>query len=139
LDFHDLDGDGKLELALPAGFYFDESSRGGELFLLRQPTSPGDPWPKWQIAADPVVHRVRWGDLDGNGQKELVHAPIFGPGSQGAVQPKPAHLWAFQILQPWRQGKVHTIKNRRNTDSPTCGLRGRLGRRRPRRDLNSKL
>jgi len=60
LAFHDLDGDGQLELALAAGFYFDESSRGGELFLLRQPTSPDDLWPKWQIAVDPVVHRGIW-------------------------------------------------------------------------------
>jgi len=48
------------------------------------------------IAVDPVVHRLRWGDVDGDGKPELVHAPIFGPGSRGPQDPKPSHLWAFR-------------------------------------------
>ena len=63
------------------------------------------------IAVDPVVHRLRWGDLDGDGRPELIHAPIFGPGSEGERAPKPAHLWAFRVPrqldgQPWQVWKI---------------------------------
>ncbi|MCL5098936.1 MAG: FG-GAP-like repeat-containing protein, partial [Candidatus Omnitrophica bacterium] len=34
--------------------------------------------------------------LFGDGRLELVHAPIFGPGSQTTIAPKPSHLWAFR-------------------------------------------
>ena len=64
------------------------------------------------IATDPVVHRLRWGDLDGDGRAELVHAPLFGPGSQGharsrsrptsgrfASRSKPAQ-------DPWKPWKI---------------------------------
>ncbi len=92
----DLDGDGRVEIALASEFYFADAGRGGHIDLLSQPTKPGDLWTAQRIAVDPVVHRLRWGDLDGDGRPELVHAPIFGPGSHGPQDAKPSHLWAFR-------------------------------------------
>jgi hypothetical protein len=110
LAFHDVDGDGRLELAIATGFYFSQSRRGGEIFLLRQPSDWSEVWPKHRIGTDPVVHRVRWGDVDGDRHKELVHAPIFGPGSDGARQPTPAHLWAFHVRGDFERSKVQISK-----------------------------
>jgi hypothetical protein len=91
----DLDGRGKPGIAVASGFYFGEGNRGGEIrWLTAGP--PGQLWASQHIAADPVVHRLRWGDLDGDGRAELVHAPIFGPGSRGTAQVRPSHLWAFR-------------------------------------------
>ncbi len=57
-----------------------------------------------------MVHRLRWGDLDGSGRPVLVHAPIFGPGSEGPQAPRPSHLWAFrpprQSGRPWQVWKI---------------------------------
>ena len=110
LAVRDLDGSGHPAIALASGFYFNESTRGGEIQLLRQPAKAGDLWPRQPIAVDPVVHRLRWGNLDGSGRPALVHAPIFGPGSQGTESLKPAHLWAFrpppQPGQPWETWKI---------------------------------
>jgi hypothetical protein len=92
----DLDGDGRPEIALASGFYFAESTRGGHVRLLSRPQIPDALWAIHPIAVDPVVHRLRWGDLDGDGRPELVHAPLFGPGSDGTRDPKPAHLRAFR-------------------------------------------
>jgi hypothetical protein len=107
----DLDGNGRPAIALASGFYFNESTRGGHIQLLRQPANPNDLWQRLPIAADPVVHRLRWGDLDGDGRPELIHAPILGPGSKGTQAPKPAHLWAFRQprqpgSQPWEVWKI---------------------------------
>ena len=98
----DVDGDGRIEIALASEFYFADSSRGGHIDLLCRPDKLGDLWPAERIAVDPVVHRLRWGDLDGDGKPELVHAPIFGPGSHGPHDAKPSHLWAFRM--PSRPG-----------------------------------
>jgi len=107
----DIDGDGTPEIALASGFYFSESTRGGEIRLLCRPRKPGDLWQAYPVGADPVAHRLRWGDLDGDGRPELVHAPVFGPGSDGARNPKPAHLWAFRLPErlskkPWAVWKI---------------------------------
>jgi hypothetical protein len=92
----DVDGDGRVELAVASGFYFSESTRGGEISLLRRAASLETVWSVHRIAVDPVVHRLKWGDLDGDGRPELLHAPIFGPGSRAAREPRPSHLWAFR-------------------------------------------
>lgn len=102
--------DGRLELAVATGFYFDDATRGGEILLLRQPPDPNSVWSQQRIAVDPVVHRLRWGDLDGSGHKQLVHAPLFGPGSQGARDPKPAHLWAVRVPDDVRSAPVQVTK-----------------------------
>jgi hypothetical protein len=101
----DLLGDGGVGIALASGFYFSESTRGGEIQWLEQPVDSTNLWRLHPIAVDPVVHRLRWGDLDGDGYPELVHAPIFGAGSQGAASPKPCHLWAFRPPPELASGK----------------------------------
>ena len=96
LAVRDIDGDGRLEIALASGFHFSDSTRGGQIHLLKRPDNLDELWPMQPVAVDPVVHRLSWGDLDGDGRLELVHAPIFGPGSDTFRSPKPSHLWAFR-------------------------------------------
>jgi hypothetical protein len=112
----DVDGDGRVEIALASEFYFSESDRGGHVDLLFPPDKPGELWPSRRIAVDPVVHRLRWGDLDGDGRPELVHAPIFGPGSHGPQDAQPSHLWAFRmpekpggVWEPWKIDETLTV------------------------------
>lgn len=104
LALHDLDGDGSPEIALASGFYFAESSRGGEIQWLKANQGLDAPWAIHAIARNPVVHRLRFADVDGDGRKELIHAPIFGPGSQGTRSPKPARLMAFRPPRESPQG-----------------------------------
>jgi len=107
----DLDRDGRPEIAVAAGFYFAEAGRGGQILWLKARPSLDEPWEIHPIAVDPVVHRLRWADLSGDGRPELVHAPIFGPGSKANLDPKPSHLWAFRPPEglgsgTWEVGKI---------------------------------
>jgi hypothetical protein len=108
---YDIDGDGRPEIVLASGFYFDDGTRGGDLQWLKPNRDSNRPWKLHPIAVDPVVHRVRWGDLDGDGRPELVHIPFYGPGSKGLNSMKPAHLWAFRLpahpeTDPWPVWKI---------------------------------
>jgi hypothetical protein len=118
----DLNRNGRPVIALASGFYFDQSTRGGQIELLSQPEQADELWPRRPIAVDPVVHRLRWGDLDGDGRPELIHAPIFGPGSDTTRAPKPSHLWAFRL-----PADLDIRKGIREGDSPPKA-RGKRGR-----------
>jgi hypothetical protein len=108
---YDIDGDGRPEIVLASGFYFNDGTKGGNLQWLKPGRDLDRPWKIHPIAVDPVVHRVRWGDLDGDGRPELVHIPFYGPGSMGLGAMKPAHLWAFRLpahpeTDPWPVWKI---------------------------------
>jgi hypothetical protein len=108
---YDIDGDGRPEIVLASGFYFNDGTKGGNLQWLKPYRNLDRPWKSHPIAVDPVVHRVRWGDLDGDGRPELVHIPFYGPGSMGVNSMKPAHLWAFRLpahpeTDPWPVWKI---------------------------------
>ena len=108
---YDIDGDGRPEIVLASGFYFNDGTKGGDLQWLKPGRDLNRPWKIHPIAKDPVTHRVRWGDLDGDGRPELVHIPFFGPGSKGLKSMKPAHLWAFRLpahpeSEPWPVWKI---------------------------------
>jgi hypothetical protein len=92
----DLNRDGKPGIALASEFNFADGEHGGTIQWLT-PGEPNQLWKAQLIDRDPVVHRLRWGDLDGDGQAELVHAPILGAGSHGLAQLRPSHLWAFHL------------------------------------------
>jgi hypothetical protein len=100
----DIDGDGRPEIALVAGFYFGDSARGGQIFWLDQPAQGDAPWQENLVATDPVTHRVAWGDVDGDKRPELIHAPIFGPGSKANVDTKPVHFEAFRLPENPKSG-----------------------------------
>lgn len=77
----DIDRDGKAEIAIGYDFEMNEPKRG-KLLIARQGNSIDDPWKIEKIEAIGSVHRLRFGDLDGDGRLELVVAPIFGPEAE---------------------------------------------------------
>ena len=104
---YDVDGDGRPEIALASGFAYSESKQANQIQWLSRGATPDQPWQIHFIATDPVVHRLRWGDLDGDGRAELIHAPIVDAGFKDIRQTKPIHLWAFRVpanpaADPWR-------------------------------------
>ena len=75
----DIDGDGKAEIAIAYEFEMN-NPKLGKLMMARQ---KGDGWVYEQMGPFPSIHRLRWGDFDGDGQADLAIAPIFGQQATG--------------------------------------------------------
>lgn len=90
----DLDGDGKAEIAIACEFEMN-NPRIGRLLLARQGRTPDDPWTLSPIAQVDSIHRLRWGDIEGDKRPELVVAPIFGREARPPDYADPARLQVF--------------------------------------------
>lgn len=73
---HDINGDGLLDFALAAEWQPRERATRGSLHWLEQ--LPGNQWKLHDIAKVPGAHRIRWGDVTGDGKPELIVMPLEG-------------------------------------------------------------
>jgi hypothetical protein len=83
LQAHDIDGDGRVEFALGAGWQPSNTRSGGTLQWLRRTGAGDGPWQVIPVGSEPTLHRIRWGDLTASGKKQLVVAPLQGRGTKG--------------------------------------------------------
>jgi hypothetical protein len=80
---HDIDRDGKLDVALGASWQPSNTTGGGTLHWVRQPASLDAAWEVYPIGEEPTLHRIRWADVDGDKAQELIVAPLHGRGTKG--------------------------------------------------------
>ncbi len=84
LALHDIDRDGRLDVALAAGWQPTNTATGGTLqWVGRNGPAPDAPWVVHAISEEPTLHRIRWADVDGTGSKALVAVPLHGRGTKG--------------------------------------------------------
>ncbi len=118
---HDIDGDGRIDFALGAGWRPPDTKNPSTLQWLGR-----DAAGRWQIHPigldEPTLHRIRWGDVKGTGKKQLVVAPLQGRGTKGPnwgegkgvrvlvydvpEQPE-SKSWPFEVAE----SSLHTIHN----------------------------
>jgi hypothetical protein len=75
----DINGDGIPELAFQSSFAMQPANSAGLNWIARYPGSPDQPWKLEKIDEFPTSHHIIWADLDGDGKKELINAPLLGP------------------------------------------------------------
>lgn len=79
----DIDGDGDLDFAIGYDWQPNNTTSGGAVGWLECPADPTQPWTRRELTLDePTMHRMAWADLDGDGRRELITAPLKGRGSQ---------------------------------------------------------
>jgi hypothetical protein len=97
---YDIDGDGKLDLALGADWKPFNTKEGGTLQWLKQGKNIDDPWTLYPIGEEPTVHRIRFVDLYGEGKPRLVVTPLMGHNAtkeKNWMDGSPARILAYSI------------------------------------------
>jgi Aldos-2-ulose dehydratase, beta-propeller domain/FG-GAP-like repeat len=97
---YDIDGDGKLDLALGAGWRPFDTRKGGTLQWLRRGKSLDEPWTLHPISSEPMLHRIRFADLNRSGKPVLLAGPLMGRDSTQAnnwMDGQPVRLLAYHI------------------------------------------
>lgn len=107
----DLNGDGKVEVAVGAQWNPNETSnnqQSGAIFYLVRPTDPTAKWEAIALPHQPTTHRMKWVRL-AEGRFALVVVPLHGRGNrngEGAgvrllayVKPEnPRDVWPVVLL-----------------------------------------
>jgi hypothetical protein len=124
---HDIDGDGWIDFALGAGWtkigtmYWISRSAPGERFG-DQPAASATSAAKWHvypIGREVWTHRMRWADVLGTGQPQLVVSPL------NAVEAPGVRLLAFPLptdpqAGPWQpeviDEQLHRVHNHWHLD-----------------------
>ncbi len=91
----DLDGDGIPEIAFQSSFAMQPANSAGLNWIARHNPDPRQPWKVEKIDQFPTSHHVIWADLDGDGKKELLNAPLLGEKSAAPTydQDKASVFW----------------------------------------------
>lgn len=135
----DLDGDGKVEVAVGAQWNPGETSNdkeSGSVHYLIRPADVTRPWKAVQLYHEPTVHRMQWVKLP-NGKFVLVVAPLHGRGNKNGegegVKVLAYHLpkdvysaWKIDTLDQSMHltHNFHVIENKNTTELYLAGKEG---------------
>jgi hypothetical protein len=75
----DIDGDGIPEVAIQSDFSMVAAKSPGLVWILQHQGDPRGPWKSTRIDQLITSHHIAWADVDGDGRKELINAPLIGP------------------------------------------------------------
>ena len=108
----DIDGDGKVEIAVGAQWNPGETrntEKSGAVFYLVRPKHPKQRWQAIQLHHEPTIHRMRWLKLD-KGRFVLVVAPLHGRDNRAGkgtgvkllaytMPPDPHSPWKTTVME----------------------------------------
>ncbi len=80
----DLDGDGKCEVAVGAGWNPGDTLNSGAVFFLIPPLDRTQKWEPVALPHEPTVHRMRWVKSTASSY-DLVVVPLHGRGNKPAT------------------------------------------------------
>lgn len=77
----DIDGDGKCEIAVGAGWNPSDTVNSGAVFYLIAPKDRQQKWEAVKLTHEPTVHRMKW-MTNSAGKFDLVVVPLHGRGNK---------------------------------------------------------
>src|SRR5690349_9291351 len=77
----DIDGDGKAEIAVGAGWNPSDTVGSGAVFYLVPPKDRTQKWEAVELQHEPTVHRMKW-LRNSSGQFQLIVVPLHGRGNK---------------------------------------------------------
>ncbi|MCI0538565.1 MAG: FG-GAP and VCBS repeat-containing protein [Verrucomicrobiales bacterium] len=80
----DIDGDGKAEVAIGAGWNPGDTVNSGAVFYLIPPTDRTQQWEPVKLHHEPTVHRMKWVKNE-QGKFDLVVVPLHGRGNKNGL------------------------------------------------------
>ncbi|MFD2935937.1 FG-GAP repeat domain-containing protein [Spirosoma flavum] len=99
----DLDGDGRVEVAVGAGWNPAEtvdSTKSGAVFYLIRPQDPTQLWEAVRLPHEVTTHRMRWAKV-GKDSYQLIVVPLHGLGNQtrgeGLGQGRGVRIWGYEF------------------------------------------
>lgn len=107
----DIDGDGKVEIAVGAQWNPGETSdteKSGAVFYLIRPKDPTQKWTSKQLHHEPTTHRMRW--IKSGETAHLIVVPLHGRGNAGGegagvkviayeFPSDPAGDWKYEVIE----------------------------------------
>jgi hypothetical protein len=81
----DIDGDGKCEIAIGAGWNPGDTVNSGAVFYLIPPDDRTQKWEPVELPHEPTVHRMRWLRDPISSSYYLVVAPLHGRGNKNGA------------------------------------------------------
>src|SRR2546423_6799664 len=112
----DTDGDGIPEIVLASAFANEAKNSVGIVSVLHHDGDPRTQWKVTEIDRLTTSHRLRWADVNGNGKKVLVNAPLTGAHAEAPdyrdhtplVFYRPGE-WKRELIGDQNEGVVHGI------------------------------
>jgi hypothetical protein len=105
----DIDGDGKVEIAVGAQWNPGETSdtlKSGSVHYLVRPNDPTQPWAAVQLHHEPTVHRMKWVMVARNDYR-LIVVPLHGRGNVNG-NGTPVKVLAYR--RPQNQTGIWTVE-----------------------------
>lgn len=99
------DRSGKVSIGIAWGFANNPERSIGNVGILSAPADLEDSWKLQEIDRLTTSHRLRWADIEGNGEKVLINAPLAGASSR-APEYRDSLPLVFYRQGTWRRESI---------------------------------
>jgi hypothetical protein len=117
----DLDGDGRCEIAVGAGWNPSDTVNSGAVFYLNAPASRTERWSAQALPHEPTVHRMRWVKTAA-GVDQLIMLPLHGRGNKTTGEGAGVTILAYQKSPDapggWKPEKIQTALHKTHNLDP---------------------